>query len=150
MDANRLADWVTIHVSLDESPNGPLTVGSQLTQTLKLAGRSFSVRWTVVENTLLGLEGQLPRRPPRPRPRRSRVLHPQEDDHQPLLLGRPRVRQLLRGALAEASKRQKWVIVAHFCLLDFQVVAFTRELANARVARAANSGGAMSRYLLKA
>ena len=38
---------------------------------------------------VLGLEGLLPRRPARPRPRRGRVLHPQEDRHQPLVLERP-------------------------------------------------------------
>ena len=35
------------------------------------------------------LEGQLPRRPARPRPGRGRVLHAQEDRHEPLLLERP-------------------------------------------------------------
>ena len=38
---------------------------------------------------VLGLEGQLPRRPARPRAGRRRVLHAQEDRHEPLLLERP-------------------------------------------------------------
>lgn len=48
-DPHRLADWVTIHQSLDEAP-ASLRKGSKLTQTLKLAGRAFQVRWEVVEN----------------------------------------------------------------------------------------------------
>ena len=35
---------------------------------------------------VLGLEGLVPRRPARPRPGRGRVLHAQEDRHEPLLL----------------------------------------------------------------
>jgi len=50
MDASRLKDWVTIHQSLEDSPSGQLRKGSKLTQCLKLAGRRFKVRWTVVEN----------------------------------------------------------------------------------------------------
>jgi len=50
MDASRLEDWVTIHRHLVDAPNGPLQKGSKLTQSLRLAGRSFTVRWTVVEN----------------------------------------------------------------------------------------------------
>jgi carbon monoxide dehydrogenase subunit G len=50
MDPARLADWVTIHHHLVDAPNGPLKQGSRLTQSLRLAGRRFTVRWTVVEN----------------------------------------------------------------------------------------------------
>jgi|SRR5215218_1390379 len=50
MDPARLADWVTIHDRLVDAPNGALEQGSRLTQSLKLAGRRFTVRWTVVEN----------------------------------------------------------------------------------------------------
>jgi carbon monoxide dehydrogenase subunit G len=50
MDAGRLEDWVTIHDHLEDAPDGPLERGSKLTQCLKLAGRRFKVRWTVVEN----------------------------------------------------------------------------------------------------
>ena len=50
MDASRLGDWVTIHDHLEDAPNGRLKRGSKLTQSLKLAGRRFKVRWTVVEN----------------------------------------------------------------------------------------------------
>ena len=50
MDASRLGDWVTIHHHLVDAPDRPLEKGSTLTQCLKLAGRRFNVRWTVVEN----------------------------------------------------------------------------------------------------
>jgi carbon monoxide dehydrogenase subunit G len=50
MDPRRLADWVTIHDHLEEAPPGRLERGSHLTQCLRLAGRRFHVRWTVVEN----------------------------------------------------------------------------------------------------
>ena len=50
MDASRLGDWVTIHHHLVDAPDGQLEKGSKLTQCLKLAGRRFHVRWTVVEN----------------------------------------------------------------------------------------------------
>ena len=50
MDPNRLGDWVTIHDHLDDAPSGNLVEGSKLTQCLRLAGRKFTVRWTVVEN----------------------------------------------------------------------------------------------------
>ena len=49
-DAGKLEDWVTIHEDLDEAPPGPLRKGSKLTQQLKLAGRCFTVRWTVVQS----------------------------------------------------------------------------------------------------
>ena len=50
MDPGRLEDWVTIHDHLEDAPEGALKKGSKLTQFLKLAGRKFKVRWTVVEN----------------------------------------------------------------------------------------------------
>ena len=50
MDPDRLKDWVSIHQSLEDAPEGQLRKGSTLTQCLKLAGRRFNVRWTVVEN----------------------------------------------------------------------------------------------------
>jgi uncharacterized membrane protein len=50
MDPRRLADWVTIHDHLSDAPPGSLRKGSKLTQCLRLAGRRFTVRWTVVEN----------------------------------------------------------------------------------------------------
>lgn len=45
-----LEQWVTIHVALEDAPDGALEQGSELTQKLELAGRSFTVRWEVVEN----------------------------------------------------------------------------------------------------
>jgi len=48
-DPYRLADWVSIHEGLQDAPD-TLRKGSTLTQTLKLAGRRFTVRWKVVEN----------------------------------------------------------------------------------------------------
>jgi carbon monoxide dehydrogenase subunit G len=50
MDPARLEEWVTIHHHLEDAPNGRLKKGSKLTQSLKLAGKKFKVRWTVVEN----------------------------------------------------------------------------------------------------
>ncbi len=49
-DPQRLRDWVTILQSVEGSTAGPLEEGSRLTQCLKLAGRSFKVKWTVVES----------------------------------------------------------------------------------------------------
>lgn len=50
MDPARLADWVTIHDRLEGRAPRRLEQGSRLTQRLRLAGRAFTVRWTVVEN----------------------------------------------------------------------------------------------------
>ena len=50
MDPRRLGDWVTIHQSLEDAPDGQLEQGSTLSQCLKLAGQRLKVRWTVVEN----------------------------------------------------------------------------------------------------
>jgi carbon monoxide dehydrogenase subunit G len=49
-DASRLADWVTIHQGIEGKVPAELEEGAQLTQCLKLAGRGFKVRWTVVES----------------------------------------------------------------------------------------------------
>jgi carbon monoxide dehydrogenase subunit G len=50
MDPSRLSEWVSIHKELVDAPDGNLRKGSKLTQRLKLAGRTFKVEWTVVEN----------------------------------------------------------------------------------------------------
>ncbi len=50
MDPRCLEKWVTIHQLLEDAPDGQLRKGSTLTQSLKLAGKGFKVRWTVVEN----------------------------------------------------------------------------------------------------
>ena len=50
VDPSRLIEWVTIHDSLQDAPDRPLERGSELTQVLRIAGRTFRVRWTVVEN----------------------------------------------------------------------------------------------------
>jgi uncharacterized membrane protein len=50
MDPQRLEEWVTIHHKLESAPKGQLEKGSKVTQWMKLAGRKFKVRWTVVEN----------------------------------------------------------------------------------------------------
>ncbi len=50
MDPHRLGDWVTIHQSLEDAPEGQLVQGSTLSQCLKLAGQKLKVRWTIVEN----------------------------------------------------------------------------------------------------
>jgi uncharacterized protein YndB with AHSA1/START domain len=46
MDPARLRDWVTIHRSV-RAPDGPLRAGDSFEQTMALAGRGFTVRWTV-------------------------------------------------------------------------------------------------------
>ena len=50
MDPRRLSDWVSIHKELKDAPDGELAAGSKLTQCLKVAGQTFTVRWTVVED----------------------------------------------------------------------------------------------------
>ena len=50
MNPHKLRDWVTIHQRLEGSPRTPLQKGSELTQCLKLAGRTFKVHWDVVQN----------------------------------------------------------------------------------------------------
>jgi uncharacterized membrane protein len=50
MNPKRLSEWVTIHHHLEDAPPGMLKQGSELTQSLKLAGRQFKVHWMVVEN----------------------------------------------------------------------------------------------------
>jgi carbon monoxide dehydrogenase subunit G len=50
MDPQHLENWVSIHQSLLDAPNGELQRGSELTQCLKLAGRKFNVTWKVVED----------------------------------------------------------------------------------------------------
>jgi carbon monoxide dehydrogenase subunit G len=49
MNPRRLGDWVTIHAGLKEAPSGELQIGSELIQSLKLAGRRFDVHWEVVQ-----------------------------------------------------------------------------------------------------
>jgi hypothetical protein len=49
-----------------------------------------------------GWKGQLPRRPPRSRHRRRRLLHAQEGRHEPLVLGRLGHRVVLRRAMTAA------------------------------------------------
>lgn len=50
MDPACLERWVTIHSALEHAPDGQLEQGSELTQRLHLAGRGFTVHWTVIEN----------------------------------------------------------------------------------------------------
>jgi carbon monoxide dehydrogenase subunit G len=49
MDPSRLERWVTTHDSYEGAGPGPLTEGAEFTQKLRLAGKSFKVRWRVVE-----------------------------------------------------------------------------------------------------
>lgn len=49
MDPRRLEDWVSIHRELKEAPPGRLRKGSELAQSLKVAGQTFDVRWKVTE-----------------------------------------------------------------------------------------------------
>ncbi len=50
MDPQRLGEWVSVHDGLLEAPSGELKKGSTLTQSLKVAGRRFKVRWRVAED----------------------------------------------------------------------------------------------------
>jgi len=49
-DPDRLGEWVTIHQYVDGKAPGELVEGAKMTQCLKLAGRSFKVKWKVVES----------------------------------------------------------------------------------------------------
>jgi carbon monoxide dehydrogenase subunit G len=49
MDPERFGEWVTTHDSIEEAPPGELGEGDEFTQKLRLAGKSFRVRWRVVE-----------------------------------------------------------------------------------------------------
>lgn len=49
MDPALLERWVTAHDSVADAPSGPVEKGDSFTQKLRLAGKSFTVRWTVVE-----------------------------------------------------------------------------------------------------
>ena len=48
MDPRRLGSWVTTHERVADAPER-LSSGSSFEQRLKLAGKSFDVRWTVIE-----------------------------------------------------------------------------------------------------
>jgi carbon monoxide dehydrogenase subunit G len=47
MNPNRLADWVSIHHRLKSAPDGILTEGDELTQSLRLMHKNFDVFWEV-------------------------------------------------------------------------------------------------------
>jgi carbon monoxide dehydrogenase subunit G len=47
MDPNRLGEWVTIHRSVDDVSQLPLTRGATFQQTLHLRGAPLHVAWTV-------------------------------------------------------------------------------------------------------
>lgn len=49
-DPSRLGEWVTIHQYVDGDAPDELVKGSKMAQCLKLAGRKFKVKWTVVES----------------------------------------------------------------------------------------------------
>ena len=49
MDPHRLEEWVTAHDEIVEAPDGPLELGSEFRQKLKVAGIGFSVTWEVTE-----------------------------------------------------------------------------------------------------
>ena len=71
---------------------------------------------------VLGLEGLLPRRPARPRPRRGRVLHAQEDRHEPLVLGW-RDGAVFRRVLSMNARRIWAVMSESFWVLLVAIVA---------------------------
>lgn len=47
MDPGRLEEWVTIHREVSGAPEPPLSEGDSFAQKLALAGKSFTVTWTV-------------------------------------------------------------------------------------------------------
>lgn len=49
MDPSQLERWVTTHDSYEGADAGPLAAGDEFTQKLRLARKSFKVRWRVVE-----------------------------------------------------------------------------------------------------
>ena len=48
MDPRHLESWVTTHEKVSRAP-ARLSSGSSFEQTLRLVGKSFDVRWTVIE-----------------------------------------------------------------------------------------------------
>jgi carbon monoxide dehydrogenase subunit G len=49
MDPERLGDWVTIHESVFDVPDGELEQGSRFGQKMKLKGVPLKVRWLIAE-----------------------------------------------------------------------------------------------------
>ena len=49
MDPSQLERWVTTHDSYEGAAPGALSEGDEFTQKLRLAGKSFKVRWHVIE-----------------------------------------------------------------------------------------------------
>ena len=49
MDPGRLGEWVSLHDSIADAGEGVVEEGDSFTQKLRLAGKSFKVRWEVVE-----------------------------------------------------------------------------------------------------
>jgi uncharacterized protein YndB with AHSA1/START domain len=49
LDPKRLGDWVTIHRKLHRAPDGPITEGDEMVQTLHLRGANFKVSWEASE-----------------------------------------------------------------------------------------------------
>jgi uncharacterized membrane protein len=49
MDPERLGEWVTIHDSVSDVPEGDLEKGSRFRQEMKLKGVPLKVKWEVVE-----------------------------------------------------------------------------------------------------
>jgi uncharacterized protein YndB with AHSA1/START domain len=63
MDPAQLERWVTTHDSYEGTAPGPLSEGDEFTQKLRLAGKSFKVKWRVTEAdapTLARWEGEGP------------------------------------------------------------------------------------------
>jgi carbon monoxide dehydrogenase subunit G len=49
MDPGRLGEWVSLHRSVADGGEGIVGEGDSFTQKMRLAGKSFKVRWQVVE-----------------------------------------------------------------------------------------------------
>ncbi len=108
MDPERLGEWVSIHRSVSDLPEGDLKKGSRFRQEMKLKGVPLKVKWEVVEC----------RRPKHARwqgkagcgSHRSHLLRPEHARRQDPLRLRERVRVARRqGRKARRARLQRHV-----------------------------------------
>jgi carbon monoxide dehydrogenase subunit G len=109
MDPRRLEEWVTIHYSLIEAPDGELKEGSELIQCLKLAGQKLKVRWRVIEDDCpkrVVWEGKGPVRS------KARVVYEFERDGDRTRFSYTNEYQLPGGALGRLAGRSVYRVAA--------------------------------------
>jgi uncharacterized protein YndB with AHSA1/START domain len=78
MDPARLGDWVTIHRRLVHADEGPLQVGYEMDQQLRLRGVSLEVHWKLVDCRPVKRAVWEGRGPARSRARTEYVLNGQD------------------------------------------------------------------------